>query len=309
MYLTEEESLVVCRQLVHSLTPEEREIAARTSYQYWLAATNVDEPPPTNEHRLEMAMREAQRHTVGPHGYDRALSALKETCAFRKHRMIELFRTLFDDDRQYETEEEQELAEKYRLHIEEDVNKQNVVVRGMDRESRAIVLVFPRTCPELTDEDCFINTQLYMIERAIACTEALSDGKQDQIVVVLDFGDLKTSCAPPLNNTKKFIWILQNHYPQRLRNLIIVDAPLWMRGIYSLLSPFVDPYTKTKFRMVKGDKQKKEHIHDIVGNDQAMPFLLPNGELPVDIDMNHFVRNVPFSCLYDEFCCRSDGAI
>lgn len=73
-----------------------------------------------------------------------------------------------------------------------------------------------------------------------------------------------------------------------------------MRGIYSILSPFVDPYTKTKFRMAKGNEQKEEAFLDIIDNDQAMPFLLPNGKLRDELDVDHFIHNVPFQCLYDE---------
>lgn len=303
MYLTEEESQVVCHQLVESLTPEEREIAARTSYFYWLAATSSNDAvsSPSNEFRLEMAMREAQRHTVGPHGYDRALEALKATCAFRKNRKLELFRTLFDQDPQYQTLEEKELADKYRAHIQHESNQQKVVVRGMDRESRAMILVFPRTCPEAVSTECFLNFLLYAIERAIACTESQSQGKQDQIVVVLDFGNLKSSCAPPCKVIKQLIWILQNHYPQRLRNLLITDAPFWMRGIYNFLSPFVDSHTKTKFRMASGDKQKVDSFQDVIDKCQAMPFLLPGGKLSAEVDMN--IHNLPFNYLYDEILC------
>ena len=232
---------------------------------YWLAATSSNDAvsSPSNEFRLEMAMREAQRHAVGPHGYDRALEALKATCAFRKNRKLELFRTLFDKNPQYETHEEKELADKYRAHIQhESSNKRLWSLRGMDKESRAMILVFPRTCPEtITSVDLlFLNFQLFMIERAIACTESLSQGKEDQIVVILDFGNLKSSCAPSCKVMKQLIWILQNHYPQRLRNLLITFAPFRMRGIYKVFSPSVDPYTKTKFRMASGDKQKVEAI-------------------------------------------------
>lgn len=113
-----------------------------------------------------------------------------------------MFRTLFEEDPHYNTEEEEELADKYRSHVTYDLVKQKVVVRGMDRESHAIVLVFPRTCPEMMGDECFIDTQLYMIEHAIACTEVLSDGREDQIVVVLNFGELKSSCTPPMSAIK-----------------------------------------------------------------------------------------------------------
>ncbi len=82
---TNEEEEHVCQRMVESLTVEEQEIAARTSYTYWLVSSR--EGCPSEEARKRTAMKEARRHLVGEGGsYGKAIQRLKETCAFRKVR-------------------------------------------------------------------------------------------------------------------------------------------------------------------------------------------------------------------------------
>jgi hypothetical protein len=76
----------MCQRMVEALSPEEEEIAARTSYTYWMRAT-TDGGCPSKETRKRMAMKEARRHLVGEDGkYENAMDSLRETCRFRKVR-------------------------------------------------------------------------------------------------------------------------------------------------------------------------------------------------------------------------------
>jgi len=52
-----------------------------------------------------------------------------------------------------------------------------------------------------------------MIERAIAYTESLSQGREGQIVVILDFRNLKYLCARSCKVMKHLIWILKKQSP------------------------------------------------------------------------------------------------
>jgi hypothetical protein len=76
----------ICRHLVEDLTQEEQEIAARTSYAYWVASSLKDKHAcPSDETRTRMAMREARRHLVGEGGQeDKALLSLRAACSLRK---------------------------------------------------------------------------------------------------------------------------------------------------------------------------------------------------------------------------------
>jgi hypothetical protein len=76
----------ICRRLVEDLTQEDQETAARTSYAYWVASSSDDQHAcPSDETRIQMAMREARRHLVGEGGQeDKALLSLRAACSFRK---------------------------------------------------------------------------------------------------------------------------------------------------------------------------------------------------------------------------------
>lgn len=78
--------------MVDELTKEEQEIAARTSYAYWFASELKQAGCPSDEVRLKMAMREARRHLVGEGDFDKALAALRASCAYRKASIDILFR-------------------------------------------------------------------------------------------------------------------------------------------------------------------------------------------------------------------------
>jgi hypothetical protein len=81
-----DEQKTICRRLVEDLTQEEQETAARTSYAYWVASSSDDKHEcPSDEMRIQMAMREARRHLVGEGGQeDKALISLRAACSLRK---------------------------------------------------------------------------------------------------------------------------------------------------------------------------------------------------------------------------------
>ena len=140
---------------------------------------------------------------------------------------------------------------------------------------------------------------IYLMERAIAATEFVSKGVQEKIVVVLDFGSFKASLSPPMSAVKAIASILQTKYSERLKGMIIIDPPLWMRTAYGVIKPFLDPTTKAKFLIASGDKKKLEAVSGYVEPAQAMPWLLPSGKLGTEVDLEHFLKTVPFHCLYD----------
>jgi hypothetical protein len=198
-----------------------------------------------------------------------------------------------------DNEADEEAVQKLRSQIVDDVNKQPAFVRGTDKSGRALLLLRDRTAKVTIDEE-FIVTQIFIMERAIAATEYASRGVEEKILVVLDFGSFKSSLAPPLSAVKAVASILQSKYSERLKNLIVIDPPFWMRTMYGMIKPFLDPTTKAKFIVASGDKKKQEVIAELVDPAQAMPWMLPSGKLVEEVDLEHYVQVVPFHCLYDE---------
>jgi len=203
------------------------------------------------------------------------------------------------DGVEYDTEEDEIRAEEIGAAIAGEVAMQPAYVRGCDKERRALLILHSRTCQN-TDEDAFVLAQIYLMERAIAASEFGSEGRVEKITGVFDFGTFQSSLAPPLNAVKAVCSILQNRYSERLQKLIIIDPPFWMRTMFGLLKPFLDPVTSAKFIVATGQKRKQDVVAELVDEDQAMPFLLPSGKLNDEVDLGVFTRHVPFHCGYDK---------
>ncbi len=211
---------------------------------------------------------------------------------------IEILRTCFQSF-VYANEKEAQIAKKYRSYISQDLASQMAVVRGHDKDERAMILIFPRVSADSYSDEAFIITILYTMERAIACTEALSKGRHEKIIAVLYFAHFHFSHSPSLTAVKKLASILQHRYPERLKNLVVIDPPFWIRAMYSLVKPFLDPDTRQKFILASGDKGKQQVLSNLIDIDQAMPFMLPGGRLSDPVDVDRYTSQVPFHCLYD----------
>lgn len=57
--------------------------------------------------------------------------------------------------------------------------------------------------------------------------------------------------SPPLSVTLATLRIFANHYPERLEQVIFVDAPAVFSLLCGAIKPFVDPVTARKVRFVK----------------------------------------------------------
>jgi hypothetical protein len=93
--------------------------------------------------------------------------------------------------------------------------------------------------------------------------------------------------------------LLQTNYPERVDHIVIVEPSFWMRAVFKLLRMFIDPHTMEKIVLINGETQRIDKLNPLVSKEQAMPFMLPDGELTAKVDINHYLENVPFFSLYD----------
>ena len=179
-------------------------------------------------------------------------------------------------------------------------------MRGTDREGRTLLIGLSRLVAGTDDEE-FLTTQVYLMERAIAAAEFTTKGAQEKVVVVLNFGEFSATLAPSWDATKTLASVLQKHYPERLHKLVVIDPPFWMRTSYCLLSPFLKAETMEKFILAWGDDME-QILGRYFDEDQAMPFMLLNGKLLMPVDMHRFQRAVPFCHCYDH-CDEPDRTV
>jgi len=291
-----------CRNVVDSLTEEELEEAANASYAYYMSVVVNDKNISDDIHlsRYQMAMKMARQHLIAEkHDIDKALVRMRKALTFRKeHKLNELRSCFSTTPSNTDGDDESNNIETLKSQIVEETSRQLMFVRGYTKEKQAILIKQDRTAP-VTDEKAYFNTNIYMLERAIACTEHASKGTQHKIVVVLNYTNYIRANVPPMRLMKEFITIMESYYPDNLASLILVDVPFYFKGVWYFLKPFMDPNNTEKIKFVTGDEQREEILGPLIDEDQAMPFLLPNGKLSSDIDIMHFLNDVPFHCDYD----------
>jgi hypothetical protein len=214
---------------------------------------------------------------------------------------IDVLRLCFVPDASFASDGDRKLCERYQSLIEEEIPKQLIAVRGKDKMNRPILVYMSRqeSSPEF-DTEAFLLARIYALERAIAAVEYLSLGKEQTMIGMFRTGGYQQAHMPPLAAVKQAVTVLQGNYPERLEKFVMLDPPFWMRSIYAILSIFLDEDTASKIVMVSGDSERVTKLGEIMSKDQAMPFMLPEGELTSPIDPMYFLHEVPFHCLYDE---------
>lgn len=303
----------MARWLVEQLNQDEQEVAAQCSYAYWfLVHNNTSKSPSSTMHITELAryataMREAIRHRDCADNRKDVLRVFRATIKFHVRNKTTLYRTCmlpqaftFDCDR-----DDILLSENRRKRIYDEMkNYQTNVVRGYDKQDRAIFFAFSRKVSGTADnEDAFVDSITYSIERAIASSEYHSIGRQDQIVCILE---TKGGSCPPFKTAQAAVGVLQNFYPGRLKTCVILNPPYLVTALYKMLKPFLHPVTAAKF-ILMSEKQLNKSIENddsvisrLVDESQAMPALMPGrGKLTSEVDVDYFLYSVPFYRLYD----------
>ena len=202
------------------------------------------------------------------------------------------------------------LSQQRRDRIDDEMtNHQMNVVRGHDREDRAIFFAFPRKTTRKSDnrseEDAFVDSILYTVERAVACSEFVSVGRQDQIVCVVN---TKGGSCPSFKTLQAAIGVMQRFYPARLKHCFVLHAPYLVTALFKMLKPFMDPVTASKFIFPSGSKSSHNKgggnhpslVSELIDESQAMPVLMPGrGRLSPNVSVDRFLYDVPFHELYD----------
>ena len=90
----------------------------------------------------------------------------------------------------------------------------------------------------------------------------------ERMTIIADFDtENKLAKKSPDQNTvaRQFLGFLQNHYPERLAKAIALNPPWYIRLLFTLISPFMDPVTKKKIHFLNGDAAyvKKELLQYI----------------------------------------------
>lgn len=167
--------------------------------------------------------------------------------------------------------------------IETELERHPTFISGHDEEGQANLHRLVRRDAEV-DEDEFVLGALYVAERALTSTEIISKGKTHQINCIFHQDGYKCSLAPPASAMKRVAKLLAQLYPGQCNDVFILDAPLWARAAYKVISVLLPSDTRTKVRLTSARSEKVRAY-------------MPQVDLS-NINIKHTLYDVPYHCLY-----------
>jgi len=96
---------------------------------------------------------------------------------------------------------------------------------------------------------------VFMVERGI---DMMVPG-QETLALLINFkkSEKRSNTAPGIGQGREVLNILQTHYPERLGRALIINIPWIVNGFFKLITPFIDPMTRTK---LKFNDDMRQHV-------------------------------------------------
>lgn len=127
---------------------------------------------------------------------------------------------------------------------ENETGKQTIM--GFDIHGRPCLFLDPgkQNTDFKTHGDRQTAHLVFMLQKVI---DLLPPG-QESVALLINYKDTSNSKNPPMSQSRGVLNILQTHYPERLGRALINDLPWYVTTFYKLISPFLDPVTKSKMK-------------------------------------------------------------
>mmetsp|Transcript_25556 Transcript_25556/g.55666 ORF Transcript_25556/g.55666 Transcript_25556/m.55666 type:complete len:272 (+) Transcript_25556:98-913(+) len=119
-------------------------------------------------------------------------------------------------------------------------------LQGLDKGGRPVVILLVER--HIAKDLDFIEAKrfiAYTLDTCIKYTELHNPDWDGKCTTVFDLSGM-TMANYDVSALRAVFDLLQNHYPERLHRLYLYCAPFLFYGLWKIVSPFVDPVTKTK---------------------------------------------------------------
>jgi hypothetical protein len=280
------DSSLIVDTLVDGLTEQEKEVAARSSYSYSKLADASASAAGTrvrtrflDNAREKAAADMAARHLIAEEGnFNRSLSNLKKSIAYREERNISEYSTSLN-------QEKRELIESY-------MEDGHLFVRGYDVEDRAVVHIIAKNAPDGKKKGC-LESCCYAIEKAIACTEREGLG-ESEFVVSVDFSGVEEWRGEEV--FQQLFDVLKQCYSSQLHHVFLFNAPPMVRAKWAFLK-LVDTVAKQKVQFIS--YKERHELYQVFDASQSMRYQRHDGEMVDPVDMEAFFQ-LPFDYAYGE---------
>ncbi|VVB10022.1 unnamed protein product [Arabis nemorensis] len=124
-----------------------------------------------------------------------------------------------------------------------------------DRQGRTVLIMRP-ALQNTTSAEGNIKHLVYLLENAII---NLPKG-QEQMSWLIDFTGWSMANSAPMKTTREIVYILQNHYPERLALSFLYNPPRLFQAVYRAVKYFLDPTTAQKVNFVYPKEKTSDEL-------------------------------------------------
>ena len=129
--------------------------------------------------------------------------------------------------------------------IEEESKTGKLYFNGFDRFGRPLMYMYNHR-QNTNDPAQQIKWVVYVTEMVI---RHMPPGVE-RIVLMIDASQWARSNSASISTAREFLNIFSSHYPERLGKAIVFDPPSLFVLFFRIVSPFIDPVTKSKVSFV-----------------------------------------------------------
>eukprot|EP00299_Pterocystis_sp_00344_P014726 c7310_g1_i1.p1 GENE.c7310_g1_i1~~c7310_g1_i1.p1 ORF type:complete len:279 (-),score=54.86 c7310_g1_i1:43-879(-) len=133
-------------------------------------------------------------------------------------------------------------------------------------------------------KDAFTNL-VYTLERAIW----MLPSHLSSFVVMVDFKDYRLANSPPIQTVLDFALVLQNHYPERLVRVFLIDSPTLFLISFRVLKQLLTPVSQAKIIFLNTSSPDcAEMIRDYFG-DPSVVYTTFGGTREFKMDIEEYM--------------------
>ncbi|TFK40424.1 CRAL/TRIO domain-containing protein [Crucibulum laeve] len=126
-------------------------------------------------------------------------------------------------------------------HVEPEAVTGKEILFGYDVVGRPAFYMIPSR-QNTTEATRQIEFAVWMLERGV---DVMEPGVET-LSILINFADKAKN--PSLSTARTVLNILQDHYPERLGNAIVINVPFLVNAFFKIIMPFVDPVTREKVK-------------------------------------------------------------
>lgn len=156
---------------------------------------------------------------------------------------------------------------------------------------------------KIDNAEAFIRTIIHTIDKCLADVLSRTDSQVGKCNVVLDAQGFGPTYIPPIKATKKLLKMLQDHFPDTMGVLVLINMGRASQMFMSIVNPFLPDIVKRKIHIVPNDNDKRREMLSQLIDEKFIPTWL-GGTDNYQFESTEYYQQGRYK---SDFCTNEEG--